>query len=389
MPSRFLALHALFVALLPAAPCALPFCDSYACDSLVVRAILDSNDLYDVPVESVSVKSPSFDRILDLLLDSMDIHILPPEIGRLNWVTHIYLARNRLQRVPDEFGQLPKLRYLELFKNKLERIDPGLTDLPALENLYLGTNPISSVPKEIGKLRTLKYLQLRDSRIPGLPPEIGDLASLTTLQVDHLGLLALPAEIGRLSRLKNLMANNNALTEIPASIGRLDSLQEVYLQYNRISSLPPEVGDLRSLKRLYIYWNELTDLPPEIAQLSDLEWGAAFEGNRLCNLNGALSDWLNQHDGEWSKSQQCLISGAGKPDARPRLKVSRDDARISLSGEEGRLYRFYDFRGTMKAQGRVERGGTVIDGRLWPAGRYLMQVQTIAGARSQIFRLER
>ena len=56
-------------------------CKTYKCDSLAVRAILDSNGLFDIPVDSVSNKN-SNGRIDKLEMRNIGLTNIPKEIKK-------------------------------------------------------------------------------------------------------------------------------------------------------------------------------------------------------------------------------------------------------------------------------------------------------------------
>ena len=77
-----MTIKTIFFALLFAALCHAQPCEDYTCDSAVVRAILDSNGLFDIPVDSVTVFNNG--RITKLFFSEKSITTLPPEIANLS-----------------------------------------------------------------------------------------------------------------------------------------------------------------------------------------------------------------------------------------------------------------------------------------------------------------
>jgi hypothetical protein len=70
-----------------------------------------------------------------------------------------------------------------------------------------------------------------------------------------------------------------------------------------LTVLPPEIGFLDSLRSLDVSENLLSALPREIVLLG-LEGGAKVDGNRLCAIPAAHSDWLGRSAGSgWQAAQ--------------------------------------------------------------------------------------
>jgi len=168
-------------------------CQNYACDSVTVRAILDSNGLNDLLV--VYVSDSLNGRIISLDFTSRNLTTLIPEIGKLS----------------------------------------------ALSGLNLRSNQISSLPNEIGNLTSLIGLVLDNNNLTELPIEIGNLTALKTLHLVNNQLKSLPSEIGKLTALKNLFLQNNELTSLPTGIIQLDIFINIY--NNRLCSLPDSIAN--------------------------------------------------------------------------------------------------------------------------------------------------
>lgn len=166
------------------------------------------------------------------------LRTIPPEIGQLENVEHLYATQQRISNLPPEIGKLTKLTHLNLWQNRL-----------------------TSLPPEIGALSQLTFLYLDGNRLKELPPEIG---SLTNLQDLHLGdnrLVSIPPEIGRLSNLQTLVLHNNNLAELPPEIGQLSNLRVLDLRYNNLTSLPNELEKLPRLESLYLAGNQIEAIP--------------------------------------------------------------------------------------------------------------------------------
>jgi Leucine-rich repeat (LRR) protein len=207
---------------------------------------------------------------MSLNLSDFRLDEVPPEIGQLNSLQHLYLRSNHLTTLPLELGQLSGLTHLDLENNRLSVLPPGILRLSSLRSLDLRQNRLSDLPAEIGQLTNLRRLYLMGNALRSLPPEIGQLAKLEILELGDNQLGELPSEIGELAVLSTLRASRNNLGTVPSEIGKLSMLQTLSLSGNRIDTLPLEIGSLRALRNLYAAKNQLNGLPPDIVRLTNL-----------------------------------------------------------------------------------------------------------------------
>ena len=174
-----------------------------------------------------------------------DFNLLPPEIGELTNLVHLYLNNNELTSLPDEIGQLSSLKELNISGNQL-----------------------TSLPDKIGQLSSLKELNISDNQLTSLPPTIGQLTNLNSLDLNGNQLTSLPDEIGQLTNLNSLYLNDNQLTSLPPTIGQLTNLVHLYLNENSLTQLPESlINIIKSDKLLTINVQDLEQLeqiPPEL-----------------------------------------------------------------------------------------------------------------------------
>jgi len=77
-------------------------CSTYTCDSLAVRAILDSNGIIELPVEAVVRRTGMDGRIGSLILGIPEFGSLPKEIGKLSALEILVIINNQLTSLPPE-----------------------------------------------------------------------------------------------------------------------------------------------------------------------------------------------------------------------------------------------------------------------------------------------
>jgi len=216
-------------------------CEDYACDSLAVRAVLDSNGRTDVLVKDVAVVDTSDGRIIALQFGSSDLTNLPSEIGNLTELTFLNLINNQLTSLPAEIGKLTELAILYILNNQLTSLPTEIGNFDSLNVLWLGNNQLTSIPSEIGNLKSLTILYLYDNKLNIVPSEIGNLTALTELNLSNNQLTRIPPEIGNLTELNFFNIPNNLLTELPPEIIQLDL--SIWLDENFLCSLPDSIAN--------------------------------------------------------------------------------------------------------------------------------------------------
>jgi len=241
--------------------CCSLFSQDYKQDSLAVRAILDSNSLGSVTVESVS------------------------KVGNSRIDTLIIVGKN-LSKLPVVIGNISKLKHLDLHDNSLK-----------------------TLPAEIGNLTQLLFADLRQNEIGNLPSTIGNLTLLTNLYLSTNSLKSLPAEIGQLSSLDRLYLEMNQLTALPAQLGNCANLAQLMAQFNQITSIPYELGRCAKLKTFLISNNRLATLPDSIIHLKPATGGLDLGNNSLDTntISKTVIAWADQYDPDWRTSQTIGI----------------------------------------------------------------------------------
>jgi len=256
-------------------------CADYACDTLIVRGILDSNGFSHTPVDSIA--DSSLGRII-----------------RLNLACRYSINFNFTVN-EKEIGNINKLRYLNLSLNQLDNVPVGVWDLAELDTLILWENILNDrIPDDIRRLVHLKYLDLTNCWIQALPDGLWDLANLEYLYLVHIWL---PGYI------------------LPAGIGRL-----------------------RKLKMLALYQSYLIRLPDTIMTLPEVST-VDVTGNWLCDsVSRELGEWLDVRDPDWRQSQVWPGTNSFCwPEARA-VPYPRERSRTLVAAETARM-QVYDLQG--------------------------------------------
>ena len=177
-------------------------CTDYACDSTVVRKILDENGMSDVAVESFTAISGGRITRLQLIHNSAMAHVIPkpvmilsPEVGRLSALEQLELAGNELETLPATVGRLAKLKWLVLNNNRLDLLPDSIVNCASLRTLAVDGNSLVKLPDNLPQLSGLQVLSLSDNRLTSLSPGIENLDTLNCLFVAGNRLCELSPEV--------------------------------------------------------------------------------------------------------------------------------------------------------------------------------------------------
>lgn len=181
-------------------------------DTLIVRALLDRNNLTTIPVSSV-ITTEYDGRIVELDLRSRSIDTLIPEIGKLP-LKRLLLSDNSLAMLPRELEFINSLEELDLSGNPFKLIPYSVFNLRNLRVLNVDNTQLLELHKDIGKFRYLRELSAQNNELTALPEEIGMLKDLTSLDLSGNQLTSLPYQITFLDRVNALDLNSNRLTTL-------------------------------------------------------------------------------------------------------------------------------------------------------------------------------
>jgi hypothetical protein len=204
----------------------------YKTDSLAVRAILDSNGLDTVPVESITECYGN--RITNLFLQNRNLTIIPKDIISLTSLYGLDLSENPITNFPAEICSLGlyKLLFLNFSFALLESLPKEIGLLKNLREFFLTYNNITELPTEFCLLGdTTMYLSLAYNKLKTLPREIGNMNRSycfnLTLDLSHNLIDSMPIEIVKLIDC-NLSVNGNKLCkDIPDTVAQwLDTWAE-------------------------------------------------------------------------------------------------------------------------------------------------------------------
>ena len=185
-------------------------------DSLIVRQILDTNELYSIPVDSVIGKKDSTGRVLTMGFGQPSFHILPAVIKNLDKLYAFGIDGTNIKTIPPEIGELKNLKILIITGNK---------ELP-------------SIPPEIGNLDSLLTLDISNNEITAIPPEIGNCKKIYAFEFIANKITRIPDEICDMVSLKRIDANSNLINYVPEDIGNMPVIHGIDLEWNKLKHVP-------------------------------------------------------------------------------------------------------------------------------------------------------
>lgn len=142
-------------------------------DTLIVRAILDSNGLKAVRASMVAFLKGR----LDFGYLQLDSFYFPAIASELQSVREISFVSNRLKQIPAGISIFKEATLLDFTDNRIHSLSDELFAMGQVKSLLLGYNLLTSLPSEIGRLKALTVLRLDQNSLFTVPPEMKSLAT--------------------------------------------------------------------------------------------------------------------------------------------------------------------------------------------------------------------
>jgi hypothetical protein len=126
-----------------------PVSDSWECDTLIVRAFLDSNGIYNISATYYITIIDTNGRIYQLDVEHPSLHTVPSIIGGLHTLRDLEIQYSSVESIPERIGELVELRELELNDNHLTTLPIEITNLLKLTECRLGYNKLKNLPPAV------------------------------------------------------------------------------------------------------------------------------------------------------------------------------------------------------------------------------------------------
>ncbi len=135
---------------------------SYTCDSLIVRAILDSNNLTSIAVDKITTTD-------DGRIEEFDVNPDFTNFGKIDVSGYISV-------IPSEIGGLLELEELEIQYTSVTSLPESIGNLVNIEELELNNNQLTTLPESFVNLKPTTELDLKGNKLQ-LSDELSDWAS--------------------------------------------------------------------------------------------------------------------------------------------------------------------------------------------------------------------
>jgi Leucine-rich repeat (LRR) protein len=118
-------------------------------------------------------------------LSNFGLSELPPEIGQLKELQHLFLNGNKLTKIPDFIGGLSSLTRLYLSHNSISLLSSNIGALKNLSVLDLEDNELGSLPDQLRILSNLESFDLGYNKFDRIPSCVFSLRALSSLVLQH------------------------------------------------------------------------------------------------------------------------------------------------------------------------------------------------------------
>jgi Leucine-rich repeat (LRR) protein len=125
-----------------------PISDSWECDTLIVRAILDSNNMQSYSAEYF-ITIVEDGRAWQLDLESSLLFTMPSIIGGMHSLKELEIQISSISSLPNRIGELVDLVELELNDNRLTTLPIEITNIVKLTELRLSRNKLKNLPPAV------------------------------------------------------------------------------------------------------------------------------------------------------------------------------------------------------------------------------------------------
>jgi hypothetical protein len=164
---------------------------TYDDDRAAIQAIIDANGLTGtVFVNDVATFDGASGLAKQLNLRPSQINqagpidTLPPEVGVLTALTHLYIDSNAVRSLPGAISSLGGLQHLYASQNQLSALPTQLFSVRSLRTLKVNGNVLGALPAGVGSLTAMQSLDVSKNQLDTLPDALTSLTALQAFNFD-------------------------------------------------------------------------------------------------------------------------------------------------------------------------------------------------------------
>ena len=218
----------------------------------------------DINIDSILRVLPRPEKLEVLILDSLQLKVLPTGILQLKNLHHLSLNHNPNLNFEESFSMFSELpiHFLNLQFNDLTEIPKGISSIKSIRDLNISHNQLSSFTDltSLSQLPQLYSLWIQHNNLTELPTSIGKLVQINKLYIEHNQLTDFPEEIVQLKKLIVLHVGHNHFEELPVILTKMNFLFLLHISNCRIATIPDAyIGGDFKIKGLIMPNNYLSE----------------------------------------------------------------------------------------------------------------------------------
>lgn len=214
-------------------------CTSYECDSIAIRALLDSNGLSETEVATVISRDQSTGRVTELNLSGLSLTTITKDIGSLSALRMLDLHGNRINELPMEMGYLNNLGKCNLDSNELHDLPVEIAYLDSLRELSVRSNQLFRIHYRLLNGSIIK-LDLSDNELEELPNLMWSTSDLRFLYLDDNAISFFPVLLQQLDFTEISINGNRICSVDDRSSEWLDSFNDAWRESQKCSGATSE-----------------------------------------------------------------------------------------------------------------------------------------------------
>ncbi len=170
-----------------------------------------------------------------LEISSVGLCEVSNDISNLDHLVNLVLRSNKLTLLPDTLCQLKALRFLDISSNQVKQLPDDIGDLTELHTLDVSGNELAVIPESVNKLKHLSVCNFSTNGLSSidnlLSPDLAHLSEIIASgnQIDHLS-----PDVSSLHVLKKLDLSGNKIQDLPASLAECHKLRDLDFKTNPI-----------------------------------------------------------------------------------------------------------------------------------------------------------